>query len=333
MDFKSQLGKKVGPLPMGVWIVVIAAGLGIGYMINKNMASGDGEEGTGSGVEEGVGTGGLVPVPWEPEDNTPKGPEDNVAWGNQAINYLVGLGYPPAEVDNAVRKYLAAQTLTIKENAWLSQVLVKFGAPPEPIAPVDNVPEIPKPNPPPVIKPPPVVRPPSTPGWSNDVPFAIRAAFTATQVKAALARTGHTSTGTHVNLSDLKRGLQNIGHNYGTTVNVTDVAVLITWKKPRQPGIRLTSAPTTRRAGMPVVISGQTTLDGKNAYVTPISIQRYVNGKWTSHATDGGGAGGKWSTTLPGGRKGETRRYRFVVTDGKGPKARTASTAHNVRFT
>ena len=333
MDF--DLGKKLGPLPMGVWIAVIVGGLGLGYFINKNMAAGSTEEPSGSGVDEGVGTGGLVPVPWNPPDDTeeePSGPTDNAAWGNLAVLYLQGLGYKPTDVDNAVRKYLSGMPLSVKENAWLSQALLKLGPPPEPIAPVD-VPEppedntnIPKPKPPVVVT-------PSTPGWSNDVPFAIRAAFPAALVKAALARTGHSNTGTHINKSDLVRGLNNIGHRYGTTVNVTDVAVLVTWQPPKQPGIRLTSAPTTRRAGMPVVIAGQTTLNGKNAYVTPIAIQRYVNGKWTSHATDGGGVGGKWSTTLPGGKKGETRRYRFVVTDGKGPKARSASTTHNVRFT
>lgn len=332
MDF--DLGKKIGPLPMGVWIAVIVGGLGIGYFINKNMSGGGSAE-TPIDPDSDVGTGGLVPVPWEPEDTQPTTPQDNVAWGNQVVSFLIATGVSPTEADQAVRKYLSAMPLTAKENAMIALALARLGPPPEPIAPVDQPPQqpdditnTPKPKPPITI-----IKPPATPGWSNDVPFAIRAAFPATLVKSALARTGHSNTGTHINLSDLKRGLNNIGHRYGTTVNVTDVAVLVTWNPPKQPGIRLTKAPSTARAGMPFAVYGQTTLNGKNAYVTPISIQRYVNGKWQAHAVDGGGPGGKWSTTLIAGRKGETRRYRFVVTDGKGPKAKTASTTLNVRFT
>lgn len=137
-----DLGKQVGPLPLGGWIAVVAGGLGIAYFINRNQTSNEAVQLT----ESGTGTGGGQFV-YEPpqEGQQPLEENNNDAWGRKATNWLIGRGNPPGLADNAIRKYLSSEELDAQEQALVDQALVEFGAPPEPLAPVREIEHPPEP--------------------------------------------------------------------------------------------------------------------------------------------------------------------------------------------
>lgn len=164
-----NLGKQVGPLPMGGWLVVVGGGLFIGVMINRSAAKKTSANTPVQLAESGVGTGGgdFLPItPPSPTDTTTTADNTNRDWGIKAVTWLIAQKFDPGTSDNAVRKYLYGENLTIQEQMLINMVLVHFGPPPEPLPPV-VVPTIPPPvvTPPPVVKPPPppVVKPPSPP--------------------------------------------------------------------------------------------------------------------------------------------------------------------------
>lgn len=131
----TQLSKKVGPLPVGVWVAVVVAGLGIGYFINRNQSTSDAPP---PEQDPGVGTGGsgwsVVPPP-PPE--TPV-QQTNMMWAFKATNWLIAQGHPPTTAANAINKYVYSTPLTVEENALVNLVLKQFGAPPEPLPPVEQ---------------------------------------------------------------------------------------------------------------------------------------------------------------------------------------------------
>lgn len=145
-----SLSKKVGPLPMGVWIAVVAIGLFIGYMINRNQSAKD------TVIPEqdpGVGRGGSgfdvvnPPPPQAPVQET------NMTWGFKATTWLIAQMYPPTTAGNAINKYLYGVDLSVEENALVNLALKQFGPPPEPLPPVkvpDNPTTTPDTAPPPV---------------------------------------------------------------------------------------------------------------------------------------------------------------------------------------
>lgn len=148
-----DLGKQIGPLPLGAWMVVVGAGLGFGFLINKRQESGDEEDAfqeTDSGV--GVGGGQLIEspptfIPPEPEEE-----DTNAAWGIRASNFLKSIGFDPYNAQNAINKFLAGMNLSVVEQDMVNRAILRFGNPPEPIAPVDVTPT--PPTPPAAAKPP-----------------------------------------------------------------------------------------------------------------------------------------------------------------------------------
>jgi hypothetical protein len=135
---------------MGGWLVVVGGGLALGYFINKRQAANDAAATAPvSDPDSDVGVGGgqfqydpiqTVPNPTEPVE------EDNVAWGKKAVNYLVSLGYAGTFAQNVVAKFLSAEVLTASEKLLIDQAIVRFGSPPEPIAPTEGTPTIPTPT-------------------------------------------------------------------------------------------------------------------------------------------------------------------------------------------
>jgi LysM domain-containing protein len=127
-----DLGKKVGPLPMGAWIAVVGAGLFIGYRINKSMAAKQ-TPADQQLVEDGVGTGGGTFLPINPPSSTPveSEPETNMSWQQKAVQWLISHNYDPLVAQNAVGKFLNGQTLSPTESAMLAFVIGALGPPPE----------------------------------------------------------------------------------------------------------------------------------------------------------------------------------------------------------
>jgi hypothetical protein len=154
-----DMGKKVGPLPMGAWIVVIAGGLFVGYMINKSMAKSASEATESQYAESGVGEGGsqLIPAPpaFAPSEEVPE--ETNALWGRKATNWLNSIGFDGIQADEAVRRYLAGLPLIAQQKTMINQAIAHFGVPPEPLPPTEEPPPTQTPPPgTPAVKPPPV---------------------------------------------------------------------------------------------------------------------------------------------------------------------------------
>jgi hypothetical protein len=157
-----DLSKKVGPLPMGAWGVVIAGGLGVGYMINKNMAKSAAEAANAPKqyAESDVGEGGSQLVFTPPVTVTQPDAEEltNALWGQKATNWLVSArGYDGVAADEAIRKYLSALPLSPVQRQMVNEAISKFGVPPEALPPSEQPPPTtPKPPSTPAVKPPPV---------------------------------------------------------------------------------------------------------------------------------------------------------------------------------
>lgn len=166
-----DLGKQVGPLPLGGWIAVVGGGLAVGYFINRrgaeSSATVESEEEAIVGEPSGAGGGQFIydpPTVVKPEEEE-KEPDSNFDWSFRAKNYLTGLpGIDAVKAANAVERYLAGMSLSTTEKGWINLALAVLGPPPEPITPVD-IPD-PKPDPKPIPKPDP--KPPPKPPAKQD---------------------------------------------------------------------------------------------------------------------------------------------------------------------
>ncbi len=173
--------KEIGPLPLGVWVGVVAVGAGASILINRksktasptSTAPGGGDAGATGNLDgalgagpAGVNLGGIVALPGgvpagqvvysgSGSNQTPI--TDNVSWLRSAENQLIAKGYDPVLVDSALRAYLNGQTPTTAQSAIVSLALQLVGAPPSPVLSVPT----PTPTPAPKYGP---VWPQSAPG-------------------------------------------------------------------------------------------------------------------------------------------------------------------------
>lgn len=152
------LTHKVGPLPVGIWMLA-AAGI-YWYLKKKNAAAAStgptavtpaGTVGTtgGIGSSDSSGTGGGSGGDTGSSGSTTVGQyQTNDAWGRAAVNYLVSIGEDPTVANSAVTQFLASQNLTADQQAMINLAVQALGAPP-------NLPQ-------PGTAPPPVNNPPGT---------------------------------------------------------------------------------------------------------------------------------------------------------------------------
>jgi hypothetical protein len=163
----DKLGHKVGPLPVGAWIILAismwwymkkrsgAAGTGAqtdpagntgtinprtGYVYGSPedlAAQSQNTAGTGLGTDSGTSGGSTVAGTYA----------DNTAWANAAINYLVSIGEDAVASNSAITQYLASQPLTQQQQSLVNLAVQRLGGPPSP--------------PQPGTAPPPIVSPPS----------------------------------------------------------------------------------------------------------------------------------------------------------------------------
>lgn len=153
-----NLGKQVGPLPVGAWVAVVGGGLAIGWYFSKGTAANNADSKVPL-TEPGVGTGGGQMV-YDPPSNveTPANNTitDNATWGRRAINWLIAQGYDPGLSQSAVSKFLNGTNRTLTEQTLINLALVQFGAPPEDVQLPEDPVNPPGTNPPPTNPPPPV---------------------------------------------------------------------------------------------------------------------------------------------------------------------------------
>lgn len=184
-----DLGKQVGPLPLGAWIVVVGGGLGLAWYTSKQKVPAEDtsttDESGGSGTGPGYAT--FVPVtPAESEGND--NPQTNEEWARIAIDGLISRGYPAALVNSAITKALMGgqdydgKKMSVQEWSIWQLALLYYGTPPQPVnvppptdvpgpvTPGDNNPPVNNPpSPPPSTKVPPhwTVKVSSSVSWDN----------------------------------------------------------------------------------------------------------------------------------------------------------------------
>lgn len=150
----GSLKTKVGPLPIGVWVVV---GLGVFLYVQHQRSSAAAGAGSGQQIDSAGNVGIIDPatgyVSGSPQDTAALGQSaggggstdtsgagsgattagqyaTNDDWARAAVNYLVGLGVDPTVAGQAIQQYLASQTLTTTQQGDLNLAIQSLGAPP-----------------------------------------------------------------------------------------------------------------------------------------------------------------------------------------------------------
>jgi hypothetical protein len=150
LDFLKQ---KVGPLPLGVWLLVAAVVL---LYFERQKSNANPTSAANQQTDPAGNVGTIDPatgyVSGSPEDsaslaadnggstgtgsagtNATTGAQtyaDNEAWGIAAVNYLVGLGIDATTANQAVQNYLASQNLTTAQQGDVNLAIQALGAPP-----------------------------------------------------------------------------------------------------------------------------------------------------------------------------------------------------------
>jgi len=140
-----DLGKQIGPLPLGAWIVVVGGGLGIALYTRRMGQSS--EPVIDTSPDPGVGEGGFQPTPpGTPVTEHP--PTTNDEWATRAINYLIAHGYSPGLANSAITKALSGGAgMSVQEWSLWTTALLALGAPPTPVTvpPPSGSPGVPAP--------------------------------------------------------------------------------------------------------------------------------------------------------------------------------------------
>lgn len=171
-DLQSTLGKQIGPLPLGAWVIVVGGGLAYAVYTRRQNATNTGEVFDNTSTDPGVGAGGLGGTIYQPTTGTqiggtqPAAPiTDNDQWAQVAINLLIARGIDPATATSAIGHYLQGESQSVQEWAITRIALAALGAPPilpPPVTPPGTPRPKPKPTPAPTPKPKPkpVPKPP-----------------------------------------------------------------------------------------------------------------------------------------------------------------------------
>jgi hypothetical protein len=135
-----DLGKKVGPLPLGAWIVVVAGGLGIAWYTRRGTSSGDTTTVDDTSGQAGVGdgsVGGWSSTSAGTTSTSTTGvdaPTTNEEWAYRATQYLIGIGMNSASAQSATNKYIAEQQLSVSEYSMIQLALISIGPLPSPLS-------------------------------------------------------------------------------------------------------------------------------------------------------------------------------------------------------
>lgn len=134
-----DLGKQVGPLPLGAWLAVgVTVPAMALYARGRPPAENPPEPMDDISGTPGVGVGGSgqwVNVTPPTVTNTEPVIVDNESWAREAINWLISQGYDPNVSDSALRKYMAGEKMSAQEYTLIGVALRKLGSPPIPLPP------------------------------------------------------------------------------------------------------------------------------------------------------------------------------------------------------
>lgn len=172
-----DLGKQVGPMPLGAWLVLAVGGIGLATFRKKTAPAAKPYVPIAAD-SIGTGPGWTAVVPPSAGPISPSSAiTTNGAWGIAAITFLIAHGIQPTMADAAVRNYLAGQPLDAQAQAIIDTALKEFGPPPESLGAPNTNPvatPVPLPSPRPVVPgpapaptPTPVAAPPPPPPVST----------------------------------------------------------------------------------------------------------------------------------------------------------------------
>lgn len=160
---KGVLGKKLGPLPVGGWVLAVAGGVGVAlYFRNRsagnaaNLPDITATDATGAtdgftpqdpgGTQQGVGNGGSYTYTDTANHGAGNGNASthhgdaylarhattNAAWESHSIDAMHARGFGRPAVRESLDAYLAAHRLTAGQEVRLSATLAICGPPPHP---------------------------------------------------------------------------------------------------------------------------------------------------------------------------------------------------------
>lgn len=160
---RTELARKVGPLPLGGWLAIAAVGVAAAIIIRRRLAANsaassaepalvgpDGERLDASAIASYtpggfvVGGGPATATGGTPNDPTvtdPPTPLTNSDWSAKAISYLLSRGYQGTIVVDGVERFLSGGVLTTQQQAMIDQALAAVGPPPQPVPPPVVTPE------------------------------------------------------------------------------------------------------------------------------------------------------------------------------------------------
>ncbi len=129
-----DLGRMVGPLPMGAWVAVVVVGLGFAWYSRRHAAAAAPAPSSSPDLTGG-GAPTLIVPPYVPasSNTAPVTPSltTNSDWYRQALAQLVAKGDDPTSVDRALRDYLQGNQLDPTENGIIQLALQMVGPPPQ----------------------------------------------------------------------------------------------------------------------------------------------------------------------------------------------------------
>lgn len=178
---KPDLGKMIGPLPVGAWVAVVGGGVGLAYLANRRRGAAPAVAPGADQADPGTPTGGAIGLPGAPitaapgDSPTPAKPTTNDEWVAAGTRELVGRGYGALLVQTALTKYVLGEKVTPEEQSVIESALRIVGPPPftpplspTPVptrpplrpSPMPRPTPMPRPKPPPPVHAPPPIRPP-----------------------------------------------------------------------------------------------------------------------------------------------------------------------------
>lgn len=140
-DNLPDMGKQIGPLPLGAWVIIVAAGVGIAIYTRQQSAGSEPiveddiateDISSPAGVGEGPGWTYVGPpqnMPTEEEFE----PITNAEWANYAAARMIAeTSYSPALVIGSITRYLRGAELDSRQYAVVEATIRRVGPPPFP---------------------------------------------------------------------------------------------------------------------------------------------------------------------------------------------------------
>lgn len=152
MALQDQLGKMIGPLPLGAWLAVVGGGLAFALYYQRNNAAATAADASTPMDDTTTDSGTSIPAGYgyvgdTGDTGTPTSPAitDNDSWAAAAMTNLVAHGLDPLASSSAISKYLAGEKLNAQEAALVRRAIQSTGSPPSVPTTPTPAPIVPKP--------------------------------------------------------------------------------------------------------------------------------------------------------------------------------------------